>query len=301
MNSRTTSKNDIHLSDFEHVNLNEIHDLNENVINDQTKESKEKIRKFLLKIIEVIFINRKQKSFVKKDGKDSDKEDEWIDFEQILMDDYEFLRSPEEQSNSEKQHIIDFYLSIINNNKPSVLTERWVIKYKEVLKAKEENDGFFNRELDYLKEEIVNVLKTLPLYERLKRSDAKISFKLYQSAKISKKFIEKPNEKHMSNNSICDLNIVIKYLNHEQLSKYFKEIDENYIKRHNLMIRQRYMSICLKPHNRKAIMKAGKNIRKNKRKILRFIKERSSDSSENSSNLIDGYCRRKKSKIAVIS
>ena len=153
MNSRTTSKNDIHLSDFEHVNLNEIHDLNENVINDQTKESKEKIRKFLLKIIEVIFINRKQKSFVKKDGKDSDKEDEWIDFEQILMDDYEFLRSPEEQSNSEKQHIIDFYLSIINNNKPSVLTERWVIKYKEVLKVKEENDGFFNRELDYLKEE----------------------------------------------------------------------------------------------------------------------------------------------------
>ena len=217
-------------------------DFTEEFIDNDYKEKKELLKKFIMDSISIIFESRKDKinnDFSLSTSKNSDFSNNTFDNNLFNPEIEEFFMYNDfyKDKNELVKFIIEFYL------KKKELVEKWKLTYDLNLnnseKNKSQNIQNFKNKINIYMKSIISYTRLLPLYQfynsNKDKYDYMIEFKFYQNKSKKKgKFSKNHSGKlEIKNSDLFNFKINVKYYNSRELENIFGkniENDEIYIR-----------------------------------------------------------------------
>lgn len=228
--------------DFEDLTLESLEQSNnqKKIINNYSK--KDFLNDFAKNIFSIILDSRKDKNnhnlVNTSNNSDFNKEYDEKSFS-IDIDDLFLYNDFSKDKSDIQKFVMEFYL--IKNKKIKTLVEKWKISYK----LNDDNETINNNEINYLKNKISILKKSimsysriLPLYQYIKlaneENDYSIDFKFYNNnSKKKGQFLNKPSGRvSLKNSNLFSFKLNIKYYSEKEIKYIFDETRDDEQNKH---------------------------------------------------------------------
>ena len=223
-------------------------DITEEFIDNDVKEKKEMLKKFIKDSISIIFESRKEKinnEFSLNTSKNSEFSNNQFDNNLFNpeLDEFFIYNDFYKDKNELQKFNIEFYLTKKTDNSIiKELVEKWKLTFDLNIRNNEKNIQNFKNKINIYIKSIILYTRLLPLYQfnnsNKDNDDYMIEFKLYQNKSKEKgKFTKNHSGKiEIKNSDLFYFKIGIKYYNSKELENIFgkkDEIDDNKITNDN--------------------------------------------------------------------
>ena len=213
-------------------------DITEEFIDNDVKEKKEMLKKFIKDSISIIFESRKEKinnEFSLNTSKNSEFSNNQFDNNLFNpeLDEFFIYNDFYKDKNEVQKFNIEFYLTKKTDNSIiKELVEKWKLTFDLNIRNNEKNIQNFKNKINIYIKSIILYTRLLPLYQfnnsNKDNDDYMIEFKLYQNKSKEKgKFTKNHSGKiEIKNSDLFYFKIGIKYYNSKELENIFGKKDE---------------------------------------------------------------------------
>lgn len=228
--------------DFEDLTLESLEQSNNQKKIKNNYNKKDFLNDFAKNIFSIILDSRKDKNnhnlVNTSNNSDFNKEYDEKSFS-IDIDDLFLYNDFSKDKSDIQKFVMEFYL--IKNKKIKTLVEKWKISYK----LNDDNETINNNEINYLKNKIsilkksiISYSRILPLYQYIKlaneENDYSIDFKFYNNnSKKKGQFLNKPSGRvSLKNSNLFSFKLNIKYYSEKEIKYIFDETRDDEQNKH---------------------------------------------------------------------